>query len=323
MSLFRSPSETHSIGVCLTFTLILLLMTAITGCNMVPQSQLRQAQLRALELHEQNQTITAQYQQAATLAAAETSKNQQLAQQNAGLQAHAASLQNNMASLQTQVSQKDQELADSLAQLQNVQGQLQTAEQRVANFRSTQEELERRMVQLISESKRLPSPLSDEASKRFEELARKYPNFEFDPLTGVSKFHSDILFSSGSAQIKRTAAPLLKEFAEIMNEPTAERLHILIVGHTDDKPIAKAGTRQEHPTNGHLSTNRGHSVRMALKQAGLQDGRMGVAGYGKHQPLVANVDEDNRQVNRRVEIFVLAPDAVVAGWDPINAPSRN
>lgn len=323
MSLFpRSPSENRCVRAWMTFSLTLLLGGA-TGCNMVPQSQLRQAQLRALELHEQNQTVTAQYQQATALAAAESSKNQQLAQQNAGLQAHAASLQNNVAGLQTQVSQKDQELANSLAQLQNVQGQLQTAEQRVANFRSTQEELERRMVQLISESKRLPSPLSDEASRRFEELARKYPNFEFDPLTGVSKFHSDILFSSGSAQIKRTAAPLLAEFAEIMNEPSAERLHILIVGHTDDKPIAKPGTKQQHPTNGHLSTNRGHSVRLALNQAGLHDQRMGVAGYGQHQPLVANLDEDKRQVNRRVEIFVLAPDAVVAGWDPINAPSRN
>ena len=107
-----------------------------------------------------------------------------------------------------------------------------------------------------------------------------------------------------------------------MNDPDAGRLNILIVGHTDDKPIGKPGTREHHPTNGHLSTNRGHSVRLALQQAGILDARMGVAGYGPHQPLVANRDEDSRQLNRRVEIFVLAPDAVVAGWDPLDT-SRN
>jgi chemotaxis protein MotB len=42
---------------------------------------------------------------------------------------------------------------------------------------------------------------------------------------------------------------------------------------------------------------------------------MGAAGYSMYQPVVANKDEKSRQQNRRVEIFVLAPDAVVAGWD--------
>ena len=174
------------------------------------------------------------------------------------------------------------------------------------------------MVQLINQQKNLPSPLSNETSKRFEELAKKYPNFEFDPATGVSKFHSDILFSSGSAKLKRSAEPLLKEFAAIMNVADAQRLNILIVGHTDDEPIGKPATRELHPTNGHLSTNRGHSVRMALGLAGVEDSRIGVAGYGPHQPVAANRDEESRQLNRRVEIFVLAPDALVAGWDPLD-----
>ena len=49
--------------------------------------------------------------------------------------------------------------------------------------------------------------------------------------------------------------------------------------------------------------------------AKLKD-RMGVAGYSMFQPLVANKDDESRQRNRRVEIFVLAPDAAVAGWEP-------
>ena len=295
----KGEANLQGVSPCLDVLRLVLLglagwfVTTGSGCNSVPRYALRQSQLRAAQLYQQNQASLAQLGEAQQQAAAGAAKAQQLAQEKAGLE--------------TQLAETSQ--------------QLNTANQRVANYQSAQAELESRMVQLINQQKNLPSPLSSETSRRFEELAQKYPNFEFDPATGVSKFHSDILFSSGSAKIKRTAEPLLKEFAAIMNEPDANRLNILIVGHTDDKPVGKPATRQLHPTNGHLSTNRGHSVRIALKQAGLGDGRMGVAGYGPHQPVVANKDEASRQLNRRVEIFVLAPDAVVAGWDPLQ--SRN
>ncbi len=271
-----------------------LLATTNAACNSVPRYALRQSQLRAAQLYQENQATLAQLGDAQQRMALEATKAQQLAQQNANLN----------------------------SQLAQTTEQLNVANQRVANYQGTQSELEARMVQLINQQKNLPSPLSNETSRRFEELAKKYPNFEFDPATGVSKFHSDILFSSGSAQLKRSAEPLLKEFASIMNNADAKRLNILIVGHTDDVPIGKPNTREEHPTNGHLSTNRGHSVRMALGLAGLGDARMGVAGYGPHQPVAANKDDNNRQLNRRVEIFVLAPDALVAGWDPLDE-SRN
>ncbi len=267
-----------------------LLATASSACHSVPHYALRQSQLRAAQLYQENQATLAQLGDAQQRAALEAAKAKQLAQIKSGLE----------------------------NQLIETTQQLEVANQRVANFQNTNAELEARMVHLINQQKNLPSPLSNETSKRFEELAKKYPNFEFDPATGVSKFHSDILFSSGSAKLKRSAEPLLKEFAAIMNEADAKRLNILIVGHTDDVPIGKPATREEHPTNGHLSTNRGHAVRMALNLAGLNDSRMGVAGYGPHQPVVPNRDEDARQLNRRVEIFVLAPDAMVAGWDPLD-----
>ena len=59
-----------------------------------------------------------------------------------------------------------------------------------------------------------------------------------------------------------------------------------------------------------------NAVVVALAQNGVKESRMGAAGYSMFQPTVANKDETSRRKNRRVEIFVLAPDAVVAGWDP-------
>ena len=55
---------------------------------------------------------------------------------------------------------------------------------------------------------------------------------------------------------------------------------------------------------------------LELSRDGIKDTRMGAAGYSMYQPVVENKDSASRQKNRRVEIFVLAPDALIAGWDP-------
>jgi chemotaxis protein MotB len=83
------------------------------------------------------------------------------------------------------------------------------------------------------------------------------------------------------------------------------------VGHTDDTPIKKANTKARHDTNWELSLHRGAQVVHALSKHGLQEARMGAAGYSMYQPVVANSSDANKQKNRRVEIFVLAPDATV------------
>ncbi|MBW3543156.1 MAG: OmpA family protein [Planctomycetes bacterium] len=221
---------------------------------------------------------------------------------------------------QTLASERDhahlraQELAQRNSELES---SLATANQRLNNLNAERSALQQRMVSLINQS----NPLPESASEKFRELAKKYPQFQFDPTTGVSKFSDDILFDTGSDELKSGATPLLTEFAKIMNDGEAQGLNILVVGHTDDVRIARGPTRAKHPTNWHLSTNRANAVVLALGKAGLKENRMGVAGYSMYQPLVSNKDDQTRRQNRRVEIYVLAPDAVVAGWDP--ATSRN
>jgi len=217
-----------------------------------------------------------------------------------------------IASARDQASQSAQQLAQ---QNQSLKQDLDVASKRLDNFSSERSKMQQQIVKLMNDSN-YRSPLSAESTRRFEELAGKYPDFDFDPNTGVSKFTSDILFTSGSADLRSSANPLLKDFAQIMNEGDAGQLNILVVGHTDDKRISKKSTAAKHPTNWHLSTNRANSVVLSLAKAGLQEGRMGVAGYSMHQPLVPNKDDKSRGQNRRVEIYVLAPDAIVAGWDP-------
>jgi len=217
-----------------------------------------------------------------------------------------AQWQNNQA-LHAQADQLRQQTAQLSAELQ-------TANQRLANLNHERDEIHDRYVSLLNQAK---NPLGNDLTRKFEELARQYPEFDFDPETGVSKFHSDILFDTGSAELKSSATKVLNEFARLMNDPEASRFHILVVGHTDDQPIAKSKTRNTHPTNWHLSTNRADAVVLKLAHAGIKESRMGAAGYSMFQPVELNMNESSRQRNRRVEIFILAPEASVAGgWDP-------
>ena len=190
---------------------------------------------------------------------------------------------------------------------------LDVSNQRLANLNNERTLLQQRYVNLLKQQ----SPLSPEATRQLEALKKKYPLFQFDPKNGVSRIGVDILFNSGSDVVnKKTAPEILGEFARIMNQGDAKHLNILVVGHTDDRRISRANTRSKHATNWHLSTNRANAVLTSLQKLGVESSRLGVAGYGPNQPLVPNSDDTARQKNRRVEIFVLHSDAVVARWSP-------
>ena len=73
--------------------------------------------------------------------------------------------------------------------------------------------------------------------------------------------------------------------------------------------IAKASTKAKHPTNWHLSTDRANSVLLALKKHGIDERRMRSAGASFYESVADNKDPKARAKNRRVEIYVLAPEA--------------
>ena len=56
------------------------------------------------------------------------------------------------------------------------------------------------------------------------------------------------------------------------------------------------------------------AVSDALRRLGLEPERMGVAGCGLHQPVAPNLTGEDRAKNRRVELFVMAPEVPVVGW---------
>ena len=53
----------------------------------------------------------------------------------------------------------------------------------------------------VANAKHLPPAVS----KQLAALSRRYPSLNFDPVTGISKLDTDILFDSGQAELKPAA----------------------------------------------------------------------------------------------------------------------
>jgi chemotaxis protein MotB len=151
-------------------------------------------------------------------------------------------------------------------------------------------------------------------STRLADLAARYPALRFDPVTGVAKFDTDVLFDTGDDRFLPESQQVLAEFAQIFQETNAHDLKIMIVGHTDDRGVAKKPTRERFANNWELSTARALAVANFLRQSGVPEERMGVVGFAGYQPLAANASDEDRLRNRRVEIFVMGPETPVVGW---------
>jgi chemotaxis protein MotB len=210
---------------------------------------------------------------------------------------------------------QNRSMSQSMSQLQQqndqLRGNLNIANERIKNLTDAQAQMAERF-----KNAGRSNPLSDDANARFKDLVGRYPGIEFDPNTGVAKLDSDLLFESGSDDIKPQADSALKAVADELNRGATRQLRIQIVGHTDDRPIAKPGTKTRHPTNWHLSTNRANSVLLALKKHKVDERRMRAAGASMFESVADNKDPKTRAKNRRVEIYILAPDAKdIAAWE--------
>ena len=145
-------------------------------------------------------------------------------------------------------------------------------------------------------------------------ISKRYGSLFFDPTIGVSKFDTDILFDEGDDTLKPGAEDVLRKLVQELNSPEGQELKVVVVGHTDDRLIAKKPVREKYSDNFRLSTARAHAVGDALRTLGLAHERMIITGAGPHQPVAPNTAEEDRRKNRRVELFVLGPDVPVIGW---------
>ena len=119
----------------------------------------------------------------------------------------------------------------------------------------------------------------------------------------VLVFPENILFGKGEYQIKGSI-PSLDKLAEILKKlPNGTK--VIVVGHTDSLPV-KIGSNWE------LSTRRAISVVEYLIRKGVKKEMLRAVGVADTQPLVEEVDEVSRALNRRVEVKIYLPKVLLA-----------
>lgn len=111
------------------------------------------------------------------------------------------------------------------------------------------------------------------------------------------EIRTDILFSSGAAQLSAPASRVLVGVASILGPfPNALRVE----GFTDNVPISTP----VYPSNWELSAARAASVARLFAEHGVAPARLGIVGWGDVRPIADNASSDGRNQNRRVLVVV-------------------
>jgi outer membrane protein OmpA-like peptidoglycan-associated protein len=113
---------------------------------------------------------------------------------------------------------------------------------------------------------------------------------------------NDILFDLDSAALRSASRTTLNELAQNFRQYPDNR--IIVEGHTDS-----SGSDQH---NQRLSEARASNVADYLIDQGVGAGAVTVYGFGESRPKSSNETAEGRQMNRRVEIHIQAPQQASA-----------
>lgn len=103
------------------------------------------------------------------------------------------------------------------------------------------------------------------------------------------------IFPSGATEVLPESRHIPVEIAEMLQGYTQR---VTIAGHTDDVPSFRV-------SNWEISTQRAvNFMKIMLENERLDPSRFNATGYGEYRPIVPNITENNRQINRRVEVLV-------------------
>ncbi|MEM0934005.1 MAG: OmpA family protein [Bacteroidota bacterium] len=109
-----------------------------------------------------------------------------------------------------------------------------------------------------------------------------------------------VYFDTNKSTVRGTSAATLDKLAGIFNE--YPKSVILVEGHTDS-----AGPEDY---NLNLSKQRAESVTTYLIGKGISSGRFTTKWYGESQPKATNETSEGKAKNRRVELAIIASDAL-------------
>jgi outer membrane protein OmpA-like peptidoglycan-associated protein len=136
--------------------------------------------------------------------------------------------------------------------------------------------------------------------------AKGNSNLGFENGDGVSSFQrgsdvvvevaGDVLFDSGSANLKSSAKKTLDKVASVIKSRYGSN-QIRVEGYTDSDPLVK--TKGKWENNERLSGERALAVEQYLSTKGITKNQIYYAGFGAARP------KNSKKESRRVEIVIL------------------
>jgi flagellar motor protein MotB len=164
------------------------------------------------------------------------------------------------------------------------------------------------LVGRLRDKERELERLRDEKARVERRLRALAPAGLFEVEEGKVILQGEVLFASGSDEIRPEGRAFLGEMAPALTALlTAEpEQMVLIGGHTDNVPIKNA----RFDSNWELSATRAVAVARVLIAAGLPAERVTAAGFGENHPRTPNLDEVSRRHNRRIEVLLVPIHAV-------------
>jgi chemotaxis protein MotB len=260
-----------------------------------------------------------------------------------------ARIKNDMQKMIAQVSVQSNEMEKELGQRQAQQASLNSqidtvSEEKQALFRELQKEQQRRLliqnqVAQVNQSIDNKTEALSNATQGFEQLQSTLDQIraqkereaaEFAALKKrleqelnqtqvkvtqlknqmrVINLSSEVLFNSGSAEIKPAGQKVLALIASTLNNYPNRQ--VFIEGHTDDIPMSQNST---YGSNWELSSARAISaVKILQENNQVAPARLKVVGHGEFKPVTSNETEEGRRLNRRIEIKLLPETAGSSG----------
>ncbi len=167
------------------------------------------------------------------------------------------------------------------------------------------------LVWVIGIQLELSVSLEEEKEKRIAEEQRRIALEEAlaDPLAsgrvtfrdGRIGISGSVLFGLNSDELEPEGKLLLKDLVKPLQLYLNQNNEMLMVsGFTDDLPIQRGNRRYQD--NWGLSAQRALTVTRTLIAEGMPADQVFAAAFGPHQPVVPNAGDEQRAMNRRVEL---------------------
>jgi len=204
-------------------------------------------------------------------------------------------LQQQIDEVSNDIGLKEKALNDANKNFAELNRQLEQTQQEQNKLKATVEELNRRRADDAEHFAKLKDALENELNESRVVISQLKNRMTVITLT------NEVLFNSGSAEIKPAGKKVLSLIAESLNA-YPERA-ISIEGHTDNIPIGKNSI---YESNWDLSGARALAALNFFQQKNqVSPNRLQLVGYGENHPVSSNETVEGRALNRRIEIKML------------------